>query len=274
MKTVERLLPGWRIGTTSYIFTETSMPRQSYEENIALLGPHVSFIQLLLLGKGYLDIWFDDAWIDRLRVWKTRLGIDLVVHLPLDIHLWPETEEEDVRFLDRLLRQLAPLDASSYVLHLDMGDGRHALPYEPREGDRGAFRRLLDRLARWQEYPLLFENTGWDLLFFAREIEESPFGVCFDVGHWWLQGGDERVFCDRLGEKIRLVHLHGVSHGRDHLSLSVLPEWQLRRALSVVRYFPLVIEVFSLKDLVSSLVMMKISTGKGGEDEREHSARG
>ncbi len=188
MKTVERLLPGWRIGTTSFLVDWGETVRESYEYNLSLLASHVSLVQLLLLGKHYLDIWKDDAWLGDLREFQKMWGMEFVVHLPLDLHLWPVMDGEDRKRLERLLKRLEVISPVGYVLHLETGDGVKAEPYIPRTEDRAGFVRLLRGLEGMGDYPILFENTHYDLSFFSAEILDSPFGVCLDVGHWWLLG--------------------------------------------------------------------------------------
>lgn len=257
MKTVEGLLPGKRIGTTSYIFPVGETDRESYEKNIELLAPHIRIIQLLLLGREYLDIWQEEAWVSSLGRMRQEYGLDFVVHLPLDFHLWPEMNEKHLSELEKLLGCLESLQPLGYVLHLEKSDGRKAEKYIPCLRDKEAFGRLMKKLASLGEYPLLFENTHYDLTFFAEEVASSPFGVCFDVGHWWLSGKDERIFVESFGKKIRLFHLHGVKDQRDHQSLAVMDETRLHVVFSLVGHIPAIIEVFSLADLVSSLIILK-----------------
>ncbi|MCX7882899.1 MAG: hypothetical protein N2314_06735 [Brevinematales bacterium] len=256
MKTLSWLFPGRRIGTTSYIFPFGETPQQSYEKNLELLGPHVEFVQLLLLGREYTDMWDDALWVESVVALKEAYNLGIVVHLPLDLHLWPKLDEKHLNVLERLLWNLAPLQPFAYVLHLDTSDGM-AQPYFPCSQEKRFFHRLLKRLEYLGKYPLVFENTQYDLTFFRDEILCSPFGVCFDIGHWWLLGRDEREFLESFGERVKLFHLHGVRGAEDHLSLAVMEEKRLERVLSLVGETPTVIEVFSLQELLSSLVMWK-----------------
>ncbi|MFN4216740.1 MAG: cobamide remodeling phosphodiesterase CbiR [Brevinematales bacterium] len=257
MKTVERLLPGRRIGTTSYIFPAGETAKESYEKNIELLAPHIGIIQLLLLGRDYGDIWQDKAWLNSLVQMKLEYGLDFVVHLPLDLHIWPDMNEKHFAIMKKLLGNLESLEPSGYVLHLEKSDGLKAERYIPCQRDKEFFGRLMDRLASLGKYPFLFENTHYDLCFFAEEIYASPFGVCFDIGHWWLLGRKGEDFFQSFQNRIRLVHVHGIQGEKDHQSLAVLSSERLQQVLSFEKHVPLIIEVFSLADLVSSLIILK-----------------
>ncbi|URA09346.1 cobamide remodeling phosphodiesterase CbiR [Thermospira aquatica] len=258
MKTVEKLLPGWQIGTTSYLVDWGETVKESYEYNLSLLAPHVSLVQLLLLGKHYLDLWEDDAWLFFLKEFQERWDMSFVVHLPLDLHLWPVREREDMKLLAHLIRRLDVFSPIGYVLHLERSDGLRSEPYVPRREDKGAFRGLLKELEDLGEYPIVLENTHYDLSFFSEEILLSPFGVCFDVGHWWLLGKEIEDFWKKLGSRVRLVHFHGIDGGKDHRSLGVLSEEKLKRTLPLIRNLPVILEVFSFKDFLSSIVVWNL----------------
>jgi len=256
MSTVGRVLPGCLVGTTSYLVGEGSSLQESYEANLRLLSSHVDMVQLLLLGKEYVDVWGEWQFVQRLSMIQSEGGFRFVVHLPLDLHFWPVWEEWDKERLLWLVGCLERLSPLAYVLHLDRGDGVKAQPYTPSEKDREGFCRMLDMFSDFGGVPLLFENTGYDLTFFSEEIGSSPFGVCFDVGHWWLLGREIVEFLKLFEKKIHLLHVHGVLGENDHQPLAVLSEERLQEIVSLMKQFPTVVEVFSLQDFVSSVVCL------------------
>lgn len=264
MKTLESLFSEWRLGTTSYVFTDGNTVRESYETNIMFLGPHVRIIQLLLFGKDFLFEWEDDAWVERVDDLKKQYDLVYVIHLPLDFHLWPAVDEADLQRLWWIVERTKPLQPIGYILHLDRNDGLYTQSYIPVTEEKREFRRLLERLEDMKDVPFLFENTSYDLSFFHNEIRHSPFGVCFDVGHWWLLGKEVEEFVIKLGDRVKLLHVHGVRGGRDHMPLSVLGEKHLQEVCWLMERYPAVLEVFSLEDLLFSLMALKVC-GKGGE---------
>ncbi len=57
---------------------------------------------------------------------------------------------------------------------------------------------------------------------------------------------------------MRLVHLHGLENGKDHRSLVVLSSERMNRTLTLIRDVPVIIEVFSLEDFLSSLMVWNL----------------
>jgi len=54
-------------------------------------------------------------------------------------------------------------------------------------------------------------------------VSDFRLSICMDIGHLILHGYDPDDYLDRYLPRTRVIHLHGVEDGHDHLSLASLP---------------------------------------------------
>jgi sugar phosphate isomerase/epimerase len=90
-------------------------------------------------------------------------------------------------------------------------------------------------------------------------IEASDVSVCLDFGHLILYKQPIVDYARRYLARATVIHLHGVKHGRDHLSLDMLNENQMRTISAILDNFKgtVCIEVFSFHDLITSLEVLE-----------------
>lgn len=241
----------FRLSVPSFIYPDHWVP------NVRMLGPHVDEIELLLFESRSESL-IPESDIRTLAALGRDLSLTYNIHLPTDVSLThpdPARRKSAVDALTRTISLTEPLNPSAWVLHLP-GDGLSDDPADiVKWRDRAAdgLRRLLacgiptEKLAvETLEYPP-------PQLFPLLDTFGLP--ICLDVGHLILAGHDPVRFLDTHRERLPLIHLHGVSAGKDHQSLKQLPEpcaagmsKQLKRFKGIVS-----VEVFSYKNLVDSL---------------------
>ena len=107
----------------------------------------------------------------------------------------------------------------------------------------------------------------------------EPLGVriCMDIGHLIVQGKAPGEMFTRHREHIVVMHLHGVSGGRDHLALSALSEEDRSAVVNILAEYTgsVSLEVFRLPDWEASALWLLecLETGRL-TCPRTHSARG
>ena len=90
----------------------------------------------------------------------------------------------------------------------------------------------------------------------APDVER--LGVCIDLGHLWVSGENVETHLKRHLPHTRVIHLHGVRDGRDHLALTALPPGRLRPILNSIDKFTgvLTLEIFNYEEVRDSVVCL------------------
>lgn len=216
----------------------------TYLENLRFLDSKKSIeaVELLFfLYDAEVRSLLDAEW-EELKAFRGRFRF--TAHLP-DVILGEQEE---------LVERLSPL-VSHFVVH----------PYPPERAEN--FAALHERWVNRYEAKgdgrrrFLIENTHPGRLEAALSLLPNA-GVCFDTGHWILEGGSPSDFVARYGGRIGEVHLHGIDlaaareDGRlaDHRSLKGDEAW-LDGLVPFFRSFSGVVdlEVFSWAEAAESL---------------------
>lgn len=252
----------WRVGATSYIIADDLVA------NAAFLAPHVQDMQLVLFdlpgGPSNLP---DAATVARLADIGARRDLTYTVHL-IDDLATPASQHTAQRVIDQT-RALAPW---AWVGHLD---GRSV-----RDAGGGA-----DMLAIWQAQVvpvvavvgasagapvrLAIENLeGYPPEFVTPVVAATAASRCVDVGHLWLDGHDPVAYLLTAWPRLRVIHLHGVSHDmaephRDHCSLALASPAQLDSVVHLLLEHAfagvLTLEIFGEADFWTSLEALEAS---------------
>ena len=242
----------FRVGVTSYIFPADILP------NAEALAGSVDDIELVLFESRDASNLPAPATIERLAELGQRHRLTYTVHFPLDRHLGsPEPAERAAaaRQIGAIRRLALPLEPHGYVLHLE-GIAAGDPPERVRQWQQDTAVALEQILADGVN-PRLFcvESLGYPFAWCEPLVEQFGLSVCMDVGHLWLGGGDVDAFLARHLSNTRIVHLHGVRDGRDHLPLTALDPARLRDFLQALRDFSGVVtlEVFEYDALRLSI---------------------
>ena len=270
--TLDKIYKGrfpFRLGTTSYIYPD------SYTTNVKTLGPYVDEIELLLFESETIDSLPSVLEIRELADMAADYNLSFNVHLPLDIILGdPEAtiRRRAVETVQRITELTEPLDITTSTLHL---------PYTLTSDDSDAVSawrdRLEDSLTRILETGIEPSGISIETLDYPiSQIEDiiAAFGlsVCLDVGHVIIYDFDLEDIYRRFHERISIIHLHGVSQGRDHLPLDRLSKNDCRKITPILNTFTgsVSLEVFNYDHLTRSLAFLektlepsKLSAGYG-----------
>ena len=250
----------FRLGSTSYVYPADIVP------NVRRLGPVVDDVELVLFEVEDHSNLPDASVVEELNRLAAVHRLTYTVHLPLDLRLASGDSAlrhpsiEKARKVIRATRDLQPV---AYVAHLD---GSEPLATgTPSAWERWAARSILALKAlapeAGGERSLCVENLeSYPPERLEAVLERMDVGLCLDVGHLWQMGLDPVPYIRRYGERIHVVHLHGVA-GKGHKSLRKMPRrrvFQVLDELGRQGYSSVVtLEVFSVEDFFSSLNLVK-----------------
>lgn len=241
----------FRLATTSFIYPA------GWADNVKYLAPYLDEIELVFFESdpGSLP---DTEEIQRLRTLAERYDITYNVHLPIDLDLGSTDDarcRSAVHSVCRLTSLTEPLEPSTYTIHLDF------------EGDAAE----TDRVVAWQERtsasmreiiaagppPQMFsvENLAYPFEIAEPIVRNLGLGICFDVGHMHLSGGDVIAAWERYRDATTIVHLYGIGDKGEHLALDALPRRLAAQVIRELDRFGSVVslEVFSHENLIGSL---------------------
>ena len=229
-------------GTTSYVLPADLLP------NVRLLAPYVDDIELILFEGEESNL---PTRVDVLELGKLAAdgGCGFTVHLPLDVGIGELDAGARRRARETCLRVIAltlPLEPHAFVAHPEL-----PLVYHPALGDDPD---PLDELpadihAAWQEalgeslgrlaaetgpFPLAVENLQFPYRWVRPLLEEHDLGVTMDVGHLLMHGGAVASHLAEFGERLTVVHLHGIIDGRDHREIGAFSSVELIDILAAV----------------------------------------
>lgn len=240
----------FRLGTTSFIYPA------DYVSNVRQLAPLMDEIELLLLESNHLPSHWE---INELQALAQAHNITYNVHLPMDIDLGadnPTTCRQSVTSIAKAIDCVAPLHPTTQTLHL---------PFNHPQSDFGY-------VGQWQKRSMesltwLLDATGVaadqisiETLDFSPDwlipiVEMFDLSICVDVGHLILHGFDLKKVLDLFAARTTILHLHGVSAGKDHLAVSHFAPDDFRTISHYLNSFKgsVSIEVFSLTQLEESM---------------------
>lgn len=229
-------------GTTSYVLPADLLP------NVRLLAPYVDDVELILF-EGEESNLPTRADVRELGKLAADGGCGFTVHLPLDVGIGELDARARRRAQDTCLRVIAltlPLEPHAFVVHPEL-----PLVYHPALGDDPD---PLDELPAdvhiaWQEalgeslgrfaaetgpFPLAVENLQFPYGWVRPLLEEHDLGVTMDVGHLLMHGGAVAAHLAEFGERLTVVHLHGIIDGRDHREIGAFSAAELGHILAAI----------------------------------------
>ena len=190
-------------------------------ERIDRLGPRYDFIELGIDEGGVPAAEVSPTVV---REHVTAADCDLCIHLPFKQDLVtpvPEINDAIIEFLTRLLEWASAADASKAVLH---GTARDPHDRALREIAREQLQTIADR-GREHGVEIVLENVGhqprgFQLSVLADLAEQTETAVCFDIGHAYMEEGQDGIkrFLKIAGDRISHLHIHDArSRGDTHL---------------------------------------------------------
>ncbi len=208
-------IPHIRLGGTSFLL------RAGYVEGVRFTAERCEDVALLLMEAGTEGAHLATA--EEIREIGTICkgeGASLHVHLPTDADFdTAEGAREMVVKVRSAIERAAPLDAHSFVLHVDFPSLRGVLLGSPAP-DTGlsAERRrwtaeALREIAACLPSPghLAIENLEtFPADFWDSWLDGSDYSRCLDIGHVWKNGADPALILEAWLPRVRVIHLHGL----------------------------------------------------------------
>ncbi len=247
----------FRIGCTSYVFPDEILP------NVRAMAPLVDDIELVLFESADHANLPSSADVEELHRVAKRHELTYTVHFPLDRRAGAVERAESNAFLEqcrRIVSLMEPAEPYAYVLHLEGLE----------DGTDSEIRRWRDSVERVCESignvvngaprKVCVENLGYDWRLHRSIVERAGFSYCLDIGHMWLYENGWLDACREILPRARVVHLHGLEQGRDHVSLACGPHESIMRVVSLLRsgYDRVVtLEVFRERDTFESLAYLE-----------------
>ena len=215
LKGLKGRLP-FRLGTTSYIIPDDVLP------NVRWLAPRVDDVELVLFESDACSNLPSPEAVRELRAIAADQALTYTVHLPLDAALGdadPAGRRRSLETCLRLFDRMEALSPTASVVHFT-GDRRGPSPSADLPRWLACHRESLrELLARVDARHLCVETLEYPFELVLPLVEELDLAVCLDIGHLLLDGRDVMSHLARLGDRIRIVHAHGIVDGNDHRSL-------------------------------------------------------
>ncbi len=248
----------FRIGSSSYVYPDT------LSANVEKLAGEVDDIEILLFEQPSRKTLPSPRQLRRMRRLARENRFSYTVHLPLSLLLGAADARERKRAIGicaQCIEALRVLSPVGYIVHANSrGESWGKVSWRSRIA---ASLQELASAAAIEPGLLALENLSYPFCVLDRVIEETSVSCCADLGHLLVRGASVRRHLLRYRERIRVVHLHGVSAGKDHRSLSLLRPGILEgwvRLLREIGYGGVVtLEVFSKKDFGESREALKES---------------
>ncbi len=244
----------FRLGTTSFIYPDHIIP------NVRRIGAFFDEIELLVFESAPQLPSKED--IRELELLAGELDLTYNIHLPTDISLTDSSNAQQAKAADTLLQVLelfAPLNSTTHTLHLPMDRGLCTRD-ELRAWDKRA-RRGLELLVPVLPDPgiLSLETLWYSPVCLESLVNDFDLSLCIDAGHHFKYGHDLRTTFETHGDRIPVVHLHGVDFSgptpKDHTGLDRLPHDMFHLTTELLASYEGVVslEVFNLENLNRSL---------------------
>lgn len=243
----------FRLATTSFIYPDRILT------NVQALAPFFDEIEILLFEKNTPPSSEEILQVKAaIEASKTTVN----VHLPLDIDLGASdagSRRRDAALTRLRIEETLAWRPTTYCLHIGQA---------PKDPDRAAVekwrRRAADSVGELLRAPVAprrftVETLDYPFSWVESLVEEFDLSVCADLGHLFVHGFDPLALFERLAPRIEVIHLHGVSGGRDHLPLDRMDPCFLPATRSILQSFGGVVslEGFSFDFLEKSTLFLE-----------------
>jgi sugar phosphate isomerase/epimerase len=248
----------FRLGCTSYVYPDDLLP------NVRKMAPVVDDIEIVLFETESLSNLPDKAVISELLQIQREQGNTYTIHFPIDKKAAGPDKQERRYFQEqalKIMRLTLPLNPFAYILHLE-GISQNA-NREHQDAWRSRGMETCEKIASLDgvnKSSIAVENLGYPVDWNKEIVEHFGFSFCMDVGHLWLYRYDWEGTLARYLKDTRVIHLHGVSGGKDHLSVLKNDREILKKLVrNYLKGFQNVVtlEVFSREDTFGSIERLK-----------------
>jgi len=248
----------FRLGCTSYVYPEDLLP------NVRKMAPIVDDIEIVFFETESLSNLPDTVVISELLQIQKEYGNTYTIHFPIDKRAASPDREERRYFQKqalKIMRLTLPLCPFAYILHLE-GIHENANPSEL-EAWKSCSMETCEAILNSsgvESSTIAVENLWYPTEWNEDIVENFGFSFCMDVGHLWLYQYDWEAILRQYLKNTRVIHLHGVCHGKDHLSIEKNDQLSLKKLAT--EYLPIfknvvTLEVFSEEATFGSIRRLK-----------------
>ena len=217
-----------KIATTSFIFSDTRI------KNIKTLKNYIDHIELLYFeGKKSQDL----PTLKELNYFKNT-SISYSVHLPTNTNNFYKIEK--------------------FISHFNLIKNIRYFIIHSKYNTKGLMK--IYNLQKKYQKELIVENTLANLQQIKNFIH-NKINICFDIGHTFPYYDNYSIinFLNIHHKYIKYLHVYGTMDGKKHQSLKYLNNELLSFLIkfAITNNITFCIEVFTLKDLIESLNILK-----------------
>jgi len=246
----------FKIATTSFAYPDR------YAPNVRLLGPFLDEIEILFFESPAKTDTHLAQEVQELEQLADIHNLSYNIHLPLDVTIGAASStarDKAVDVLNHVIALTAILKPTTLTLHL---------PYT-------VAGRTTQDVRTWQTFTakgldlllatgiapekISVETLDYPFEWAAPLIDDFGLKVCMDFGHLLVHGFDVEAVFNTHAHRTAIIHLHGVSEGRDHLPLDCMPARDWEALASLLKNYKGVVslEVFSFDYLERSLKFLE-----------------
>lgn len=248
----------FRLGTTSYIIPEEIVG------NIEFLKDVVEDIEIVL---GESDLFSNIPEPNELEYYSKISKdheISYTIHLPQEIQLGSVSSKqrlEGIELCKRVWDTFEPINPFAYILHF-MPEQYGFIPARHVDVWLENIEKSVVQLlaAGLDPEKLCIETLSYNFSIIEPIIDAYSLGICLDIGHVWRFGLDYDHYMQNYAPRAKVIHLHGVKNGTDHVGIHVLEEQQIyaffkelyTHCSNNLNTKVVTLEMFSQKDLHAS----------------------
>jgi sugar phosphate isomerase/epimerase len=242
------------LGTTSYIVPDDIIP------NVRMLSPIVDDIELVLFESPAISNIPTESDIHEITSIADSTGCGFTVHLPTDRKAGSAQKRERELFIDdarRIIHRCMPLQPRAWIVHLEGIEKTASIEDIAAWELRCA--EVIEELCMKVGEPsqLAVENLGYPWYWHLGIAAQAGTSLCCDIGHLWLHYPEcWKEHLSAMLPETRVIHLHGVSDEKDHLSLARNEKHRLKEFVELLMNYQykgiVTFEIFSEKDFNES----------------------
>ncbi len=222
----------FRLGCTSFVYPDTIVP------NVEKMAPVVDDIEIVLFESREYSNLPDPETISVLAQLAEEYDITYTVHFPIDIDAGSTNALDRRAFIDQaaeIINLTRPIEPYGYLLHFqgisaDSSGKERELWHDGCEEVCGSIAKISD----FDSANICVENLKYPMEWHLDLVEKYGFSLCIDSGHAMLQTKYWQDMFTGYIHKTRIIHLHGVRDGKDHLSLRLTDPENIKRLLNII----------------------------------------
>jgi len=256
----------FKIGCTSYVYPADIV------YNAERLAPIFDDIELVLFESDDVCNYPTKREISNLLKIKKRFNCSYTIHFPIDKKAG-SCDESDRNLFTNNIKKIVNLTKSlnpyAFILHLE-GITKNSSLKEIKQWKRN-INEVLSKILSFkkvQTNKICIENLDYPIQLNEYFVDLNNFCYCIDIGHLWNMEENYNIekILKKYLSKIKVIHLHGVCNGSDHISLKkneLSKVEELIKVLKSIKYNNLItFEVFNKKDTFESIELFLSLWGK------------